>query len=311
MASVNAHCPANNTAETDTSKYRILAVYKFVQPKLDPERLPDLKRELEDFCRAHFVRGSLLLAPEGINGTIDYPLNKADDKADDGGDDPVLQKLQTLFPGLRTRISYSPEGSGHVFYRFKVKLKPDILTCHAEDSGVCLDPTRQVGTYVPPGPEWNALLEDPDCLVVDARNDYEVLIGTFRNAHNPHTETFSELLPWMQQQLQRKKPRKVAMFCTGGIRCEKASAACLDFVRQHCGGNEGDGDIPVYHLEGGILAYLDTVPLEESLFEGDCYVFDQRVAVTHGLQPSPAQYSMCHACRAPLMSDVHNCLLPV
>ena len=198
-----------------------------------------------------------------------------------------------------------------MFYRLKIKLKKDILTCRLEGdkdtAGVCLDPTQQVGTYVKPGPEWDALLQDPNCLVVDARNDYEVRLGTFHNAKNPKTTIFSELLPWMKEQLAvTKKPTKIAMFCTGGIRCEKATAAVMDLVQQQQQQSQSKQssapEIPVYHLEGGILAYLDQVPSEKSQFEGACYVFDQRVAVTHGLEAVP-NMTLCHACRAPLTAE--------
>jgi len=333
--------------DDDDDVYHVLAVYKFVSTKFDDSHLPELKRQMESFLLARSVRGTLLLAPEGINGTISYPRpNTAntihDEEHSKRNTDPVLEYLQSLLSsGLRFRLSFSNK---HVFYRFKIKIKPAILSCHPETpcrpknpttkddatekeeekventsttttttttttsttstntsttttgihNRVCLDPTQQVGTYVKPGSEWNALLQDPDCLVIDARNDYEVRVGTFRNAKNPRTKVFSELIPWMEDQIETYQPKKVAMFCTGGIRCEKASAACLDLVAQH--------QIPVYHLEGGILAYLDEVPCEQSLFEGSCYVFDQRVAVTHGLRPTPGM-TMCHACRAPLLVE--------
>ena len=320
--------PATHGTSTASDRtgdvYHILAVYQFVQPKLVEEDLPRIKRALETALRPYGVRGSLLLAPEGVNGTISYyprPPKTAPTTAKD--DDPVQRALRELFPGLRTRLSYY---SGHVFYRFKIKIKPEIVTCrpagmdgrvqqqqqHPDRTveqpptahrDLCLDPTQQRGVYVPPGPAWDALLEDPECLVWDARNDYEVRLGTFRNAQNPRTTVFSELVPWMQHNLitTEKPKKKIAMFCTGGIRCEKASAACLDMIRQQRQ-KDGGPDIPVYHLEGGILAYLDTVPQEESLFEGSCYVFDQRVAVTHGLEAVP-HMTLCHACRAPLQPD--------
>jgi UPF0176 protein len=287
-ASANSSCTNDTNTNTnihDSPAFRILAMYKFFSPKFQQESLPALKESMECHCREHHVRGSLLVAPEGINGTLSYPL----DACDTVSDDRVLSFFEALFPELMTRISSSP---GHVFYRLKIKVKQEILTCRQEHP-VCLDPTRQKGTYVQPGPEWNALLQDPDCLVIDARNDYEVRMGTFSNAHDPQTTTFSELLPWMQHTLETRKPKRVAMFCTGGIRCEKASAACLDLSRHL---------IPVHHLQGGILAYLEQVPAEESLWKGACYVFDQRVAVTHGLRPDPT-ITMCHACRAPLRQD--------
>jgi UPF0176 protein len=283
------------SADDTPITYRILAVYKFVSPKFQPESLSSMKESLECHCREYQVRGSLLLAPEGINGTLSYPLvatstSTCSTMTDD--DDPVRSFFESLFPEMKTRISSSP---GHVFYRLKIKVKHEILTCRydVEEHPVCLDPTVQKGIYVQPGPEWNALLQDPDCLVIDARNDYEIRMGTFHNAHDPQTTTFSQLLPWMEHRLESQKPKRVAMFCTGGIRCEKASAACLDLTHHQ---------IPVYHLQGGILAYLDQVPAEESLWKGACYVFDQRVAVIHGLEPDNS-ITMCHACRAPLQQN--------
>lgn len=294
---------AADASTTETSQqeppFHILAVYLFVDPKLSTDELPSLKTSLESFCRQHNVRGSLLLAPEGINGTISYPPPPEEKE------DAVLLFLQELFPKIRTRLSYSP--TGHVFYRLKIKLKKEILTLRVTEddndsttgtslSQITTDPTRQKGIYVPPGEDWNALIQDPDCWVIDARNDYEIRLGTFQNAQDPKTTNFSELLPWMQQELQgrNQKPKKVAMFCTGGIRCEKASAACIDLAQ--------DMNIPVYHLEGGILGYLDTVPQEKSLWDGSCYVFDQRVAVGHGLK-AVAGVKMCFACRGPLRPD--------
>lgn len=276
---------AESTAkESPAVPYHILAVYLFVQPQLKQEDLPQLKATIETFCREHYVRGSLLLATEGINGTISYPPPAA------GSEDQVLQFLKERFPTIRTRLSFSP--GGHVFYRLKIKLKKEILTLRTEDP-ITTDPTQQKGIYVKPGEDWNKLLEDPDCWVIDARNDYEVRIGTFRNAQDPKTTNFSELVPWMKDGLKDRKPKKIAMFCTGGIRCEKASAACMDLA-----GNA----IPVYHLEGGILAYLDEVPKEKSLWDGSCYVFDQRVAVGHGLEPING-VAMCYACRGPLRPE--------
>ena len=307
---ISSTSSANTTTDKQAEVYHILAVYQFVEPKLPPAELPRLQQALETALSPYGVRGSLLLAPEGINGTISYPKPPPSGNSDG---DAVQQILQDRFPGLRIRRSYY---SGHVFYRFKIKIKPEIVTLRPDGvdgrvqqqqcgtdskttqppiNNLCRDPTHQKGIYVSPGPDWNALLEDPDCLVVDARNDYEIRLGTFRNAQNPHTKVFSEFVPWMQDKVQTTTAtKKIAMFCTGGIRCEKASAACLDMIQQHT-----TTDIPVYHLEGGILAYLDTVPPQESLFEGSCYVFDQRVAVGPGLEPVP-HMTLCHACRAPL-----------
>ncbi|KAL7574654.1 hypothetical protein ACA910_003002 [Epithemia clementina (nom. ined.)] len=162
-----------------------------------------------------------------------------------------------------------------------------------------------VGTYVKPGAEWHALLHDPNCWVIDMRNDYEIALGTFPNATNPVTTSFTEFPSWFQKQIQQQRPPnqafdKVAMFCTGGIRCEKASAYCLQQLQQQ---NQIIANIPVFHLEGGILSYLKQVPEDQSLWQGDCYVFDQRTAVTHGLRPSPRYSTCCHACRHPLSPE--------
>jgi UPF0176 protein len=258
----------------DTLRYQILALYTFVSPRFAQDQLKPLQQELETKCRNAKARGCILVATEGVNGTICYP--------DDQGD--LLDFLRKKFPGLRYRVSFD---NRPVFARLKIKIKQEIVTLSCY-----IDPTKRVGTYyVPPGPEWNKLLHDPDCMVVDTRNEYEVRLGTFHNAMNPHTQNFKEFPEWLSRQAETKKPKSIAMFCTGGIRCEKATSLALI--------SEVFPDIPIYHLEGGILGYLDQVPHEQSLFEGECYVFDKRVAVTHGLHPSK-RYAQCHACRNPL-----------
>ena len=257
------------------NEYQILAMYKFVSPKIPQDELKPLQQEIERECRAAHARGCILVASEGINGTICYPSSSSS----------LFHYFQRKFPGLRFRVSHC---SKSVFTRLKVKLKAEIVTLSCD-----IDPTKQVGKYVPPC-EWNALLKDPDCLVIDTRNDYEVRVGTFQNAVNPHTHHFKEFPEWMQQQAKRSKPPKsIAMFCTGGIRCEKATSLAL-------ASQVFPPDIPIYHLEGGILGYLDEVPKEDSLYSGECYVFDQRVAVSHGLVPT-TRYTQCHACRNPLL----------
>ena len=261
-----------------SSPHRVLALYKFVEKKFDQQELAELRSELQQNCHQHDARGTLLLAAEGINGTICYPFeNKVEDS--------LLKFLQSVFgEDLRIRIS---EASFNCFPRMKVKVKGEIVSIH---TGEC-DPTKGKGKYVKPE-QWNTLLNDPDCLVIDTRNDYEVHVGTFRNAINPQTKGFTEFPKWMEENLVgANTPKKIAMFCTGGIRCEKATNVCQKLVPK---------DVPVYHLEGGILAYLDTVKPEESMFEGDCYVFDQRVAVTYGNKPSTRYVDSCKACRHPL-----------
>eukprot|EP00934_Nitzschia_sp_Nitz4_P005678 Nitzschia sp. Nitz4//scaffold25_size161228//22937//23992//NITZ4_002417-RA/size161228-processed-gene-0.179-mRNA-1//-1//CDS//3329544547//5668//frame0 len=281
------------TAEEKGKKsapHRILALYKFIASKQPRDSLPAFKAELEAKCEEYHAKGTLLIAEEGINGTICYPFPPAGAPAD-STEDPLLSFLQERLNrmssekdvGLRIRIS---KADFCVFPRMKVKIKKEIVTMHQD---TC-DPTKQRGTYV--GPQrWNELLMDPTCMVVDTRNEYEIHVGTFRNAVNPHLQNFVEFPKWMEDNLKTPKVEKVAMFCTGGIRCEKATNACQNIVPP---------DVPVYHLEGGILAYLDSMSPEESLFDGDCYVFDQRVAVTYGCAPSTEFTDSCKACRYPL-----------
>jgi UPF0176 protein len=249
----------------------VAALYKFV-------RLPDfeaLRAPLHQVMMENEVRGTLLLAAEGINGTIAGPR---------AGIDAVLAWLRSdpRLQALETKDSYVDENP---FYRTKVKLKREIVTMGVED----IDPNHIVGTYVKPK-DWNALLADPEVVLVDTRNDYEVRIGSFRNALNPKTESFREFPAFAEENLDPRRHTKVAMFCTGGIRCEKSTA----FMKQQ-GFNE------VYHLEGGILKYLEEVPEEESLWEGECFVFDNRVTVNHQLQKG--KYDQCHACRMPLTEE--------
>lgn len=246
----------------------VAALYKFV-------RLPDfesLRAPLHDLMTANEVRGTLLLALEGINGTIAGPR---------AGIDAVLAWLRSdpRLQALEARESHADENP---FYRTKVKLKKEIVTMGVED----IDPNQIVGTYVKPS-DWNALISDPEVLLVDTRNDYEVQIGTFRNALNPQTTSFREFPEFAREHLDPQKHRKVAMFCTGGIRCEKSTA----FMKQQ-------GFAEVYHLQGGILKYLEEVPQEESLWEGECFVFDNRVTVNHQLEKG--RYDQCHACRMPI-----------
>ena len=260
---------------SNDSRFQILALYKFVTPKIPREDLKPLQQEIETKCRDAKARGCILVASEGVNGTICYPEN---------GD--LLDFFLRKFPGLRFRVSFD---NRPVFTRLKIKIKPEIVTLSCN-----VDPNECVGTYVPPGPEWNKLLQDADCLVIDTRNDYEVRVGTFHNAVNPHTHNFREFPEFLQKQAQSQTFKSIAMFCTGGIRCEKATSLALV--------SDAFPDTPIYHLEGGILAYLDRVPPHESLFEGECYVFDKRVAVTHGLLPTTT-YTQCHACRSPLLPE--------
>ncbi len=253
-------------------QYLTAALYKFVA-------LPDyvaLQAPIYAACEAHQIKGTILLAAEGINGTIaGLPENIH----------KVLHFLRTSaafegkFSNLEHKESFADE---HPFYRMKVKLKKEIVTMGVPS----VNPNNTVGTYVKPE-DWNALISDPDVILLDTRNDYEVHIGTFKGAVDPKTTTFREFPKYVANNLDKAKHKKVAMFCTGGIRCEKASSYMLE-----------QGFDEVYHLQGGILKYLETVPEAESLWQGECFVFDQRVAVKHGLEVG--EYDQCYACRMPL-----------
>ncbi len=238
-----------------------------------------LRQPLLEMCQKSGVRGSLLLAREGINGTI---------AGSDEGIDQVLAYIGTL-PGCAGFDYKKSRARSMPFLRMKVRLKKEIVTMGQPN----IDPLVCVGHYVEPK-DWNALISDPDTVVMDTRNDYEVAIGTFRGAVDPDLKTFREFPEWFRNwrkeiEAQGRTP-KVAMFCTGGIRCEKSTA----FARQ-----EGVDD--VYHLKGGILKYLEEIPEEESLWDGECFVFDQRVSVGHGLKLG--KYDLCHACRAPISAE--------
>lgn len=249
----------------------VCALYKFVSLN-DHEALREPLLALLD---AERIRGTLLLAAEGINGTV-------------AGSRAAIDRLQawfaadTRFAGIDYKESLSET---QPFYRTKVKLKQEIVTLGVEG----IDPRRVVGTYVEPR-DWNALISDPEVVVIDTRNDYEVEIGTFKGAVNPHTESFREFPDYVKNNLDPAKHKKVAMFCTGGIRCEKSTA----YLKEQ-------GFDEVYHLHGGILKYLEEVPEEDSLWQGECFVFDNRVTVDHRLQPG--HYQLCSACRAPLSRD--------
>ncbi|MDH4573969.1 rhodanese-related sulfurtransferase [Salinicola acroporae] len=218
------------------------------------------------------VKGTLLLANEGINGTVSGSRE---------GIDALLDwlKRDPRFAELGHKESYC---DAHPFYRTKVKLKREIVTMGLPD----VDPNRRVGTYVEPE-QWNELIDDPGVLVIDTRNDYEVAIGSFEGAVDPRTKSFREFPEYVRQHYDPSRHKKVAMFCTGGIRCEKASSFML---------NEGFEE--VFHLKGGILSYLERVPEAQSRWRGDCFVFDNRVTVRHDL--SEGEFEQCHACRMPI-----------
>lgn len=221
--------------------------------------------------RKYDITGTLLIAQEGINGTVSIEKSQQDDFMH------ALHKICDISE-ISHKISYH---TTHPFHRFKVKEKKEIVTI-----GCDVNPAKKSGQYVDPQ-EWNALINEEDVLLIDTRNDYEYAIGTFKNAVNPKTNHFRQFPQYVQQHLKDKKKQRIAMFCTGGIRCEKASSYMLDQNFEN-----------VYHLKGGILKYLEVVDEKDSLWEGECFVFDQRITVKHALKPG--SYDQCHACRWPL-----------
>lgn len=246
----------------------VCALYKFVTL----ENYQALRQPLQTVMEAHGIRGTLLLAHEGINGTV---------SGNREGVDALLNWLRT--DARLSDIDYKESYTNNVpFNRAKVKLKKEIVTMGVEG----IDPKSVVGTYINPR-DWNALISQPDVLLVDTRNDYEVKVGTFKNAVNPQTESFREFPDYVKTHLDPAKHTKIAMFCTGGIRCEKSTA----FLKEQ-------GFDNVYHLKGGILKYLEEVPAQDTLWEGECFVFDERVTVNHQLEKG--QYDQCNACRTPI-----------
>ncbi|MBO1530269.1 rhodanese-related sulfurtransferase [Psychrobacter sp. F1192] len=276
MSTINTAPPSatpKKATEYDsvTNNIVVAALYKFTPfAHFEQYRQPILNTMLDNE-----VKGTLLLANEGINGTISGSRQ---------GIDNVLDYLRSIdaIGHFEFKESYTDT---QPFYRTKVKLKKEIVTMGVEG----IDPLQSVGRYVKPS-EWNALISDPEVILIDTRNDYEVQIGTFENAVNPNTDTFREFPEYVAKELDPTKHKKVAMFCTGGIRCEKSTA----FMRQQ-------GFEEVYHLEGGILKYLEEVPSEESMWQGDCFVFDNRVSVNHDLEKG--EYEQCFACRMPITQD--------
>jgi UPF0176 protein len=253
-----------------TLPIRTAALYQFTRFS-DPAALRD---PIEALCRTHAVQGTLLIAHEGINGTIAGPPD---------GIEAVVAHLRTL-PGcesLAVKYAWAPT---EPFHRLKVRLKREIVTMGQAD----LDPLRDVGTYVAPE-DWNKLISRPDTILIDTRNDYEVAIGTFPGAIDPATKSFRDFPAWFRANRDRliAEGTKVAMFCTGGIRCEKSTA----FLKS-------EGIDEVYHLEGGILNYLEKVPASDSKWSGECFVFDERVSVTPALEPGT--HVLCRACRRPV-----------
>ena len=260
-----------NNSQNRSEAIVVCALYHFV----NIDDCEALQESLLSLLKSNRVKGTLLVAAEGINGTV-------------AGTSEGIKSLQDFltsdgrFEGIACKFSNAEKMP---FPRTRVKLKKEIVTMGVTD----IDPQQIVGTYVK-AKEWNELISDPEVTVIDTRNEYEVLIGTFENAVNPHTESFREFPSFAESELSPTRHKKIAMFCTGGIRCEKSTA----FLK-------AKGFDEVYHLEGGILKYLEDVPKTQSLWQGECFVFDDRVTVDHNLKPG--SFDQCHACRMPI-SDV-------
>ena len=249
----------------------VAALYHFTRFE-DPAAL---RAQLLSVCESAGVRGTVLLAPEGINGTIAGTRE---------GIDLVLAHIRAM-PGCAGLVWKESSAAAMPFGRMKLRLKREIVTMGVPGT----DPTAHVGRYVAPA-DWNALISAPDVAVIDTRNDYEVAIGTFRGAVDPGTRSFRDFPAWWRDNAHRFAGKRIAMFCTGGIRCEKSTNFLL-----------GEGVAEVFHLQGGILRYLEEVSEQDSLWDGACFVFDQRVSLTHGL--APGGHLLCHACRRPLAPE--------
>ena len=270
------HTSSPPVPETPPDKGVIVAAfYKFIHLS-DPV---DVQRDLQKACESAGILGTILIAHEGINGTVCASREGICALMAHFADSPYFSDIQPKY-------SFAEEPA---FYRMKVRLKREIVTMGQPD----IDPENSVGTYVSPH-DWNALISASDTLVIDTRNRYEVAIGTFENAVDPETASFRDFPAWIENYMadlpEEKRPKNIAMFCTGGIRCEKATS----YLRAR-------GYENVFHLEGGILKYLETMPAEDSAWRGECFVFDQRVSVKHGL--APGAYDQCHACRTPLTQE--------
>ncbi|MEN3792312.1 rhodanese-related sulfurtransferase [Fulvimarina sp. MAC3] len=249
----------------------VVAFYRFVHLA----DLESLRATLLEFCRGEGLRGTILIACEGINGTVAGPRH---------GIEALLVRLEEICGISQGEVKHSG-ADAWPFMRMKVRIRPEIITMRAPEA----DPTVKAGTYVVPE-DWNALIADPEVLLVDTRNRYETKVGTFEGAVDPGIDSFTEFKAYVEAELDPAKHRKVAMFCTGGIRCEKASSYML-----------AQGFEEVFHLKGGILKYLEEVQPERSRWNGECYVFDDRVAIGHGLQTG--SWTACYACGEPLSGD--------
>ncbi|MGH1378779.1 MAG: rhodanese-related sulfurtransferase [Alphaproteobacteria bacterium] len=282
------------TQDHTQNTFKVAAMYRFVSI----DDITALRQEIYEFADKNTpsICGTLLLAPEGINGTIASSCADMDKIIDF-----LDQKLGIRSGGTACELKFS-HASKQPFNRFKVRPKKELITLRKPEA----DPTKQVGEYVEPK-DWNALISDPDVILIDTRNDYETKVGMFEGTIDPDLKIFTEFPEWVEKNLDATKDKKVAMFCTGGIRCEKASSYML-----------AHGFENVYHLKGGILEYLETIPAEESKWDGDCFVFDHRVSVGNGLKEG--DWSVCHACREPLSAaevlrpeydkgiSCHNCI---
>ena len=270
-----------NIINKPTIKYKVVAFYCFLT--ISKEQISYLREKLISCAKKYKIMGTILLAEEGFNGTV---------CAYEDGAQRLIEILKSISEQRTFELKFSWT-SAQAFRRFKVKWKKEIVTMGQPK----LDLRKEVGEYIA-AEEWNHLIQDPQTLVIDTRNSYEVSIGTFEGAINPNTDCFRDFPSWVDQNLpsllEQTNTRKIAMFCTGGIRCEKATSYI-----------QSKGFENIYHLNGGILRYLEIVPKEESLWHGECFVFDQRVALNHDL--SPGEHSLCHACGMPLNnSDREN-----
>jgi UPF0176 protein len=257
---------SNSTAPTPTT---VAAFYKFVAI----EDLAVLQRDLREVCAARAIKGTILLAAEGINATVSGSADAVAALVD-------LLRADSRFIDLAVKLSQSDD---HPFERLKVKIKPEIVTFGVPE----VRPSITTGNLVEPE-AWNALISEPDVLLIDTRNDYEVAVGTFAGALNPETRAFGEFPDYVARELAGEKKRKIAMFCTGGIRCEKASAWL-----------KAEGFTNVHQLSGGILKYLERVPPAESFWRGECFVFDARVALEHGVRQG--RHGLCSECGYPVL----------
>ena len=256
-----------------TEKHTVVSFYKFINWGGISKR----KKRLESFCKEREILGTIILANEGINGTISGKKENISEVVEFLKTDPHLKDLEPKY-------SYA---LGETFGRMKVKIKKEIVTMGLRD----INPSQITGRHIK-NEEWNELINDPHTLVIDTRNQYEYSIGTFKNAINPMTDSFREFPKWIEENLEElmTNKKRVAMFCTGGIRCEKASSLMIK-----------NGCEDVYQLDGGVIKYLEEISESESLWDGQCFVFDDRVSIKHGLLEG--DFSLCHACRMPISED--------